>query len=886
MARVAAEKSRIMAFMEKGGKASYSKEQLAGGLGVSPGGQHLFDFALDELVADAELVPSGKKRYALLGRGSFVKGRYMANERGFGFVERQAPEKDVYISPGCRNGALNGDIVLASLLADGQSRRSFRDNGREEGEIVRIVQQTARTLIGTLCPYIGAERGGNAGGRARHGAGGKNSAGKRERGIFAVKPDDKKMTDDIIVKREHLNGAAIGHKVMAEILERGSEGNGFKAYGKIIEVIGFTGDPGVDISAIILSHGFAQAFPDDARRAADAMPEAPDRRSYRGRRDLRQMRLITIDGEDSKDLDDAVSIELLYPHQAQHQRARREPYGEPPQEPPYQLTYQEPHHEPRQEPYHEPCQEPRQEPTLRQPYQKSRHEPATAATAATTAPTTAATAAPTTAATAAPATAATAAPATAATAAPTTAAAYPPAASALSQSPAKYRLGVHIADVSHYVKPDSPLDAEALSRGTSLYFADRVIPMLPQRLSNGVCSLHPHVDRLALSVVMDIDGSGRVVSHEIFKSVINTAERMTYKNVYSILEENDTRLSAEYAGITDDLRAMRELALILRARRLGRGALDFAFREAKITLDGNGKAIGVDAEEITVANQIIEEFMIVCNETVAERLCRAGAPFIYRTHGQPNSDKIRAFMLLAGNLGLATPRGAIGKDGNISSKALQSVISAARGTEYEKLVNTVALRSMAKAAYTVGNIGHFGLASEYYCHFTSPIRRYPDLMIHRIVKDSLLSGTLTKPKAERLAKRLPGVCAQCSERERAADEAENETEDLKKAEYMKQFEGRVFNGVISNVTSFGMFVELENTVEGLVRLANMLDGYYIFDEARYRMVGSRAADAYCIGDKVRVKLANANVATRQIEFCLIGRSGKSRKAPASMPAPR
>ncbi|MDR1440534.1 MAG: RNB domain-containing ribonuclease [Clostridiales bacterium] len=853
---VAGEMGRILAYMGADSRGSLSRAQLAAGLGVAPDGQYLFEFALGELEECGGVVLSKGGRCMLPERGGLVAGRFAANERGFGFVERPAPLGDIYIAPDRQRGAIDGDSVLVALLEGGGQRGGRRGRGqgrdRDEGEIVKIVQPGVRTLVGTLVARGGAEpaerRGGSgavgrdgssATGRGRsgaeraerrdgssatgrdgsgaagrvetsvYGAGGSGAAGNGRLGAagnggayFAVRPDSRKITAEIAIADGQLNGAAAGHKVLAEILSRGSERDGYAMRGKIIEVIGFDGDPGVDISSIIMSHGFALQFPESAMREAASAPDAPDRRAYRGRQDLRGMKIITIDGADSKDLDDAVSIEIL---------ARAGESAEPGDGQ----------------------------------------------------------------------------------------AGIPAGSPAAGGGAAMYRLGVHIADVSHYVKPGSALDAEALSRGTSLYFADRVVPMLPQRLSNGICSLHPHVDRLAISVMMDIDGDGRVVAHSAFKSVIRTAERMTYENVRKILEGGDGQLSAEYAHILGELRAMRELALVLQRKRLRRGALDFSFKEAKIALDESGRPISVGVAEISVANQIIEEFMIACNETVAERLSRAGAPLAYRTHGKPDPDKLQAFILLAGKLGFGArgeagrPRagaGAVGdavaaegsdtvaavggdapaaEGGGAGQKALQAIIAAARGSEYEKLINTLLLRSMAKAQYTAGNIGHFGLASQSYCHFTSPIRRYPDLMVHRILKDSLKRGSPPKAEAERLAGRLPQACAQCSERERAAGEAENETEDMKKAEYMQQFVGQAFDGAISGVVPFGMFVELENTVEGLVRVGEMAGDYYEFDDERLRLVGTRTGKIFCIGDAVRVKLAAANPAARQIDFLLL-----------------
>lgn len=426
-----------------------------------------------------------------------------------------------------------------------------------------------------------------------------------------------------------------------------------------------------------------------------------------------------------------------------------------------------------------------------------------------------------------------------------------------------YRLGVHIADVSYYVKENSPLDIEALKRGTSVYLVDRVIPMLPKELSNGICSLNPKVDRLAFTVMMEIDKSGRVVDHEIFESVINVNERMTYTDVYKILEENDERLIERYKDLCGTFNTMKELALILRKKRMDRGAIDFNFDEAKIILDEKGVPVEVKKYEMTIANNIIEEFMLICNETVAERFFWTNTPFVYRIHEDPDTDKIEAFSEFVHNMGY-TLKG-INK---IHPKALQDVLEKARGTKEETIISTVMLRSLQKARYSHINSGHFGLAAKYYCHFTSPIRRYPDLIIHRIMKE-YLKGDLNPAREDLLNSRLPEVAKLCSDRERAAEEAERDTEDLKKVEFMKKHEGEVFEGIISNVTSFGMFVELENTIEGLVRMSSLEDDYYVYNDKTYSLIGERSRKVYRIGDVVNVTLIKADISARKIEFAIV-----------------
>jgi len=414
----------------------------------------------------------------------------------------------------------------------------------------------------------------------------------------------------------------------------------------------------------------------------------------------------------------------------------------------------------------------------------------------------------------------------------------------------------------------SALDKEALYRGTSLYFADRVAPMLPEKLSNGICSLHPHADRLAVSVFMYIGNDGEILAHEIFESVINSCLRATYENVYRLLEGEDggtpagggedggyDALREEYKDIIGDLRIMRRLAEILRDKRARRGALDFITKEAVISLDRDGAPLSVEAGKITFANQMIEEFMIACNETVASQMSKAGLPFIYRTHGQPDAEKIQNFIRLANSLG-------------IKSKDIHGILEISRGTKYQNLLSYSLLRAMDKAAYTPGNIGHYGLASSCYCHFTSPIRRYPDLMIHRIIKEYLKNGRLAREKHKKYENAMGAICEACSAREREAEAAEREIESMKKAEYMKRFLGDTFEGIISGVASFGMFVELPNTVEGMVPVRDMIDDYYRFDPMDYSLTGEHEGMEYRIGDAVKVVLMRADPQSRQIDFML------------------
>jgi ribonuclease R len=665
-----------------------------------------FKALLEELEQDGVIYKTHKDRYGIPERMNLVVGRLQGNERGYGFVIPDDEDiKDVFVPADSLAGAMHNDRVVARVT------KKIIGDKRAEGEIIRIIKRTNVNIVGTY---------------------------ESSRYFGFVIPDDKRVPGDIFIPKDEINNAKPGQKVVAEIIKWPEKRR--NAEGRIVEILGDKEEPGTDILSIIKTYSLDEDFPSDVLRQAEKIPEEVTEDMLEGRRDLRMLRMVTIDGEDAKDLDDAVSVEIL-------------PDG-------------------------------------------------------------------------------------------------------------KYRLGVHIADVSHYVTEGSPLDQEAYKRGTSVYLVDRVIPMLPKKLSNGICSLNPKIDRLAFSVMMDIDAYGRVTSHEIFESVIKTAERMTYTNVYKILEEDDDELLKRYDYLVENFRSMKELATILRKKRMGRGAIDFDFDEAKIILDEKGKPVDVKRYETTIANRIIEEFMLICNETVAEHFYWGDSPFVYRVHEDPDSEKIQAFAEFISNLGF--PVKGINK---IHPRALQEILEKVKGTREEAIVSTVMLRSLAKARYSHQNLGHFGLAAKFYCHFTSPIRRYPDLIIHRIMKE-YLKGKVVGEREQALRDGLPEIAKMCSERERAAEEAERDTEDLKKVEYMKSKEGEVFEGLIANVTSFGMFVELENTIEGLVKMSNMDDDYYIFDDKHYCLTGERTRKRYQIGDKVTVKLARADISARQIDFLL------------------
>lgn len=699
-------KERIIAFIKDDAYKPLRFDELTAVLDVPKSDIELFRTVMEELEAEGCVYKTHKDRYGLPERMNLVVGRLQGNERGYGFVIPDDENiKDVFVTADGLGGAMHNDRVIARI-----SRKEIGDK-RAEGEIIKIIKRANITIVGTY---------------------------ESSRYFGFVIPDDRRVPGDIFIPRDESNGAKPGQKVVAEMVKWPEKRR--NAEGRIVEVLGDKDEPGTDILSIIKAYNLKEEFPADVVIQADNIPETVTEKMLKGRRDLRGLNMVTIDGEDAKDLDDAVSVEIL--------------------------------------------------------------------------------------------------------------------------EEGRYRLGVHIADVSYYVAEGSSLDREALERGTSVYLVDRVIPMLPRKLSNGICSLNPKTDRLAFTVMMDIDSSGRIYSHEIFESVINIDERMTYTGVYKILAEDDEELKDRYDYLIDQFKTMEELALILRKKRMARGSIDFDFDEAKIILDENGKPIEVKRYETTIANRIIEEFMLACNETVAEHFHWAGSPFVYRVHEDPDIEKIQAFAEFTNNLGY--PLKGISK---IHPRALQDILEKVRGTKEEAVVSTVMLRSLAKARYSHQNLGHFGLAARFYCHFTSPIRRYPDLIIHRIMKE-YLKGKFEGKREEEYNEKLPDIARQCSDRERAAEEAERVTEDLKKVEFMKVHEGEIFEGVISNVTSFGMFVELENTIEGLVKMSNMEDDYYVFDDRHFCLTGERTRKRYSIGDTVCVRLARADISARQIDFVL------------------
>ncbi|WP_179031200.1 ribonuclease R [Paenibacillus kribbensis] len=675
---------------------------------------------LNALEEDGKILLTRTNRYGVPERMDLQRGRLQAHAKGFAFLipeDREHP--DVYIHANDLKSAMNGDTVLVRVTSKGPA------GGRLEGEVVRIVKRAVLQVVGVF---------------------------QSHEAYGFVLPDDKRINRDIFIPKDSFNGAVNGQKVVVRIVSY-PEGRA-AAEGEVLEVLGHKDDPGVDILSVIRKHQLPEVFPDEVTAEADQAPDAITEEEIvrQGRRDLRDKIIVTIDGEDAKDLDDAVNVERL-------------PNG-------------------------------------------------------------------------------------------------------------NYRLGVHIADVGYYVRENSKLDQEAYNRGCSVYLVDRVIPMLPHRLSNGICSLNPQVDRLTLSCEMEFNEHMKVVKHDIFTSVIKTKERMTYTNVRKILEEEDAELMERYKDLIEVFRTMKELALKLRANRMRRGAVDFDFDEAKVIVDDEGKAVDIVKRDRTIAEQIIEEFMLAANETVAEHFHWLKVPFLYRIHEDPDPEKLQNFMAFAANFGHQIK----GRGNSIHPRALQTLLEDIQGTKEQTVLSTMMLRSMKQAKYDAESTGHFGLAAEYYSHFTSPIRRYPDLVIHRVIREVLENGgALTDERQEYLTARMPDIAQQSSERERVAVDAERDTEQMKKAEYMLDKVGEEFEGIISSVTSFGMFIELDNTVEGLTRLSALTDDYYHFDEQHMALIGERTSKVFRIGDEVKVRVARVNMEDYTIDFELVDMKQRQRR---------
>ncbi|MCQ2911434.1 MAG: ribonuclease R [Clostridia bacterium] len=673
---------------------------LSGKLDLDKNEEKILSQVIDDLADSGELLKVRENKFSTPEKEGLIVGTFQANEKGFGFVLPDGEDEDIFIGPRNINGAFNKDIVLCEVTKE-------KGTKSREGRIVKILERGTDTYVGEY---------------------------QDNKTYGFVKPDSRRMTKDIFIPSKLNKGAVTGEKVLVKITKYVDDKN---PEGEIIEVLGHKDDPGVDILSIIKEYDVPTEFGEDVRLELESIPNEIDSNDIEGRKDIRDWMIVTIDGEDTKDIDDAISIDLL-------------PNG-------------------------------------------------------------------------------------------------------------NYRLGVHIADVTNYVKEDSALDKEAFKRGNSIYVVDRVIPMLPHKLSNGICSLNEGVDRYALSCIMEFDRSGDRVNYEITKSVINSNKRMTYTEVQGVID-NDPKYLEEDKDFIDMIGRMKDLENILFQKRIKRGALEFITEECKIYLDENGKACEIKKYERSLATQIIEEFMLAANETVAEEYSFNELPFVFRSHEEPDSEKLEYVAALVRSIGIPFRL----NEEKIYPKEIQKVLEQIEGKKEEGMLSKLMLRSMKQAKYTPTNDGHFGLAAKYYCHFTSPIRRYADLTIHRIIKENIEQGIIDD-RLKHYKHRTAEVATRTSKCERVADEIEREVEEYKKCEYMQNYLEEEFDGVVSGVTGFGIFVELDNTVEGLVRLADLGDNYE-YDEKRYCLIGQNTGRIFTLGDKVRIKVAKVNLEAREIDF--------------------
>lgn len=711
-------KHTLIEFMREDAYRPMDIQELAMLFNINNEEYKAFKKALRTMEKEGTIVKTKREKYAVPERIGLIIGKLQAHSKGFGFlIPEKEGEKDVFIPSSNMNGAFNGDKVQVQI-----TREDFKGKKRE-GEIVKIIERVNKNLVGVY---------------------------EDSKNFGFVVPEDTKITQDIFIPKKDRNGAKTGDVVTVEITTWPDKRR--SPEGVILEVLGQKGDKGLDILTIIKKFGLPEEFPPKVENFIENIPDEVLDSELKNRRDLRNLTMVTIDGEDAKDLDDAVSVEKL--------------------------------------------------------------------------------------------------------------------------DNGTFKLGVHIADVTNYVTEKNPLDKEALKRGTSVYLIDRVIPMLPKKLSNGICSLNPNVNRLALSCFMTIDKNGRVIDHEICESVIKTKERMTYTDVTKILKDNDAELIKKYDYLIEDFKNMEELCNILNKKRMKRGAIDFDFQESKIILDNLGKPIDIKPYDREIANRMIEEFMLIANETVAEHMFFLNLPFVYRVHENPDEEKLQKFKEFVYNLGYF-----VRWNGEITPKDLQGTLEEFKGKKEEIVVSTLLLRSMMQARYSPECLGHFGLAAKYYCHFTSPIRRYPDLQIHRIIKEHL-HGKIDDGRIKKLVNLVDYAAKQSSETERIAEEAEREVDDLKKAEYMLDKIGEEFTGIISSVTSFGFFVELTNTIEGLVHITALDDDYYIYDEIHLCLIGERTKKKYKLGDTVKVTCSRVDIPNREIFFDLIEEEEKEEIRPS------
>ena len=661
---------------------------------------------LDLLYIDGSVMITNSLKYQKPA-SNYAVGRFRATKKSFGFVVREGEADDIYIPAGRCNAAMDGDLVCVIIDCKGRREKNA------EGHVLRIIKRANQKIVGY---YRKKNKGG------------------------LVLPDNQRLLTDIAIPEGQNMGAANGYKVVALITDYGTENR--IPTGKVIEILGKSTDKGVDILSIAKRYNLEEDFPEAVKEEVSCdIKSRVLKNELEGRLDYRDKPTVTIDGEDAKDLDDAITLERIK---------------------------------------------------------------------------------------------------------------------------GGYRLGVHIADVSHYVKENSPLDKEALKRSTSVYLVDRVIPMLPRELSNGICSLNEGKSRLTLSCIMDIDSDGKVIAHKIAECVIKVDKRMSYTDVNKIITLKDEKTCKKYKSLVPMFNLMAELSLILRKKRKEKGSVDFDFPETKVMLDESGKTVEVKPYERNAAHMLIEDFMLLANETVAEEYCKRKLPFLYRTHDKPDPEKMKALSMFVSNFGFSIKA----KKGEVDPKDLQKLLSKVEGSEAENLISRVALRSMKRAVYSTSCSGHFGLAMKYYTHFTSPIRRYPDLQIHRIIKENLHDG-LAKKRIEHYKSILDQVAFTTSNNERRAEEAERDSVRYKICEYMMQHIGEKFDGVVSALTSYGMYVELPNTIEGMVRISDIDGDFYTFKEERMELVGRRSKRKYRLGDEVSVRVLGADRLLGTVDFELL-----------------
>ena len=664
-----------------------------------------FSDALRELEDSYEIYRSNKNRYMLLENSNLRKGILRMNKKGFGFVEVSGEEEDIFVAPDNINKALNNDTVIVEIL-------NKNSGEKREGRIVKTLERDLSTIVGEI--YF-----------------------KKDKGYII--PDDKKLDIQLEIDRDKSHGAVDGHKVVVKIL-RNITKNRYK--GEVVRIIGHKNDPGVDILSIVCKYEINDTFPEEVIEELDSIPEEVREQDKKGRKDLTDVTIFTIDGDDTKDIDDAISVEKL--------------------------------------------------------------------------------------------------------------------------KNGNYKLGVHIADVSYYVKEGSPLDKEAMDRGTSVYLVDRVIPMLPHKLSNGICSLNPGVDRLAISCVMEIDNNGKTVDYEIFPSIIKSRLQMTYKKVNQVIEKNE--IPEGYEPFVNDLKLMDELSQIIRKAKINRGYIDFDVDEAKIIVDENCHPTDIVLRNRGRGENLIEDFMIQANECVATHIFYMDLPFIYRVHEYPKEEKIRDFISFVQSLGYTVKFNT--KD--ISPKAIQNLINQLKDKKEFKVLSSLLLRNMQKAIYLPQNLGHYGLASKCYTHFTSPIRRYPDTTVHRLLRTYLFNDDMSNQTINKWQEKLVYIAENSSFKERESVECEREVEDMKMAEYMEDHIGEEYKGIISGVTNFGMFIQLDNLVEGLIHVNDMKD-YFSFDEVTQSLIGERTKEKFTLGDEVLIKVKAASKEAKTIDFELVKR---------------